>query len=92
MFILIAIEMWIKLRIAMKTIQMTLDEDLLNQVDGAIRELKTSRSAFIRQSLQYYLERLKVKELEKRHRDGYLKHPVQASEFDIWEDEQVWGN
>jgi len=56
MFILIAIEMWIKLRIAMRTIQMTLDEDLLNQVDRVIRELKTNRSAFIRESLQYYLE------------------------------------
>ena len=89
MFVLIAIEMWIKLRIAMKTIQMTLDEDLLNQVDGVIRKLKTNRSAFIRESLQYYLERLKIKELEERHRDGYLKYPVQASEFDIWEDEQV---
>ena len=84
--------MWIKPRIAMKTIQMTLDEDLLNQVDRAIRALKTNRSAFIRKSLQYYLERLKIKELEKRHRDGYLKHPVQTGEFDIWEDEQVWGN
>jgi len=31
----------------MKTIQMTLDENLLNQVDKAIRELETNRSAFI---------------------------------------------
>ena len=71
---------------------MTLDEDLLNQVDLAIHELKTNRSAFIRESLQHYLERLKIKKLEKRHRDGYMKHPVQAGEFDIWEDEQAWGN
>ena len=76
----------------MKTIQMTLDEDLLNQVKKAIYELETNRSAFIRESLQYYLERLRIKKLEKRHRDGYLKHPVQTGEFDIWEDEQVWGN
>ena len=76
----------------MKTIQMTLDEDLLNQVDKAIQELKTNRSAFIRESLQYYLERLRTKELEKRHRDGYKKHPLEAGEFDDWEDEQVWGN
>jgi metal-responsive CopG/Arc/MetJ family transcriptional regulator len=76
----------------MKTIQMTLDENLLNQVDKAIHELKTNRSAFIRESLQHYLERLRIKELEKRHREGYHKHPVQAGEFDIWEDEQVWGD
>ena len=76
----------------MKTIQMTLDEDLLNRVDKAIRELKTNRSAFIRESLQYFLESLRIKNFEKKHRDGYLKHPVQAGEFDIWEDEQAWGN
>lgn len=75
----------------MKTIQMTLDEDLLNRVDNAIHELKMTRSAFIRESLQYYLERLRIKKLEKKHRDGYLKHPVKTGEFDIWEDEQVWG-
>ena len=76
----------------MKTIQMTLDENLLNQVDKVIRRLKTNRSAFIRESLQFHLERQRIKELEKKHRDGYQKHPVQTGEFDIWEDEQAWGN
>jgi len=76
----------------MKTIQMTLDEDLLNRVDKAIQELNTTRSALIRESVQYYLERLRIKKLEKKHRDGYLKQPVATEEFDVWEDEQVWGN
>jgi len=31
-----------------KTIQMTIDDDLLSQVDAAVDELGTSRSAFIR--------------------------------------------
>ena len=76
----------------MKTIQMTLDEELLFRVDKAIHELNTTRSAFIRESVQYYLERLRIKKLEKKHRDGYLKQPVATGEFDVWEDEQVWGN
>lgn len=76
----------------MKTIQMTLDEDLLNRVDKAIHELNTTRSAFIRESLQHYLERIRIKKLEKKHREGYLKNPVKMDEFDIWENEQVWGN
>ncbi len=76
----------------MKTIQMTLDEDLLNRIDKAIQELNTTRSALIRASVQYYLERLRIKKLEKQHRDGYLKQPVAAGEFDVWEDEQVWGS
>lgn len=76
----------------MKTIQMTLDEDLLKRVNKAIREQNMTRSAFIRESLQYYLERIRIKKLEKKHQDGYLEHPVKAGEFDIWEDEQAWEN
>ena len=76
----------------MKTIQMTLDEDLLNQIDKAIHQLNKSRSAFFRESAQYYLERLRIKKLEQKHREGYLKHPVKTGEFDIWKDEQIWGN
>ena len=76
----------------MKTIQMTLDENLLDLVDKTIRELNTTRSAFIRESLQHNLERIKIKKLEKKHREGYLKQPVKQGEFDIWEDEHVWGN
>ncbi len=76
----------------MKTIQMTLDEELLNRVDAVITEQQTTRSAFIRESLQFFLEKIRIAELEKKHRDGYLKHPVKAGEFDIWEDEQIWGN
>ena len=76
----------------MKTIQMTLDEDLLNRIDKTINELNTTRSAFIRESVQYFLERMRTNKLEKKHREGYLKHPVKTGEFDIWEDEQVWEN
>lgn len=74
----------------MKTIQMTLDEELLDQVDKLIKELNTSRSAFIRQSLLLNLERLKIKKLERKHEDGYRKYPVEKGEFDIWDDEQIW--
>jgi len=74
----------------MKTIQMTLDEELLYRVDIVIKKLKITRSAFIRDSLQHHLARLKIKEMEKKHREGYIKHPTQNGEFDVWEDEQVW--
>lgn len=91
MFVLIVIKILIKMKSIMKMIQITLKEDLLNQVDKAIHELNTTRSAFIRESVRFYLERLRIKKLEKRHRDGYLKQPIEMGEFDIWEDEQVRG-
>ena len=34
----------------------------------------------------------KIKELEEKHKEGYLKSPVKPGEFSAWEDEQVWGD
>lgn len=92
MFVPVAITMWIVMRGKMKTVQMTLDEDLLKMIDRVVNELKTTRSAFIRESVQYYIERLRIKELENKHQQGYSDNPVQAGEFDGWEDEQAWGD
>lgn len=69
---------------------MTLDHGLVDAVDGAARRLGTTRSAFTRKALTEALDRLRVEALEKRHRRGYERHPVQPDEFDAWEPEQVW--
>ncbi len=74
----------------MKTIQMTIDEPLLAEVDRASREQHTTRSAFIREALEDKLRRYRKAELEKQDAEGYAKHPVQPGEFDVWFDEQVW--
>jgi CopG family transcriptional regulator / antitoxin EndoAI len=75
----------------MKTIQMTIDEPLLEEVDNVTRELKTTRSAFIRSSLQLALREHSISKLERQHAKGYAKHPVNTGEFDVWEAEQAWG-
>ncbi|HEX9736377.1 MAG TPA: ribbon-helix-helix protein, CopG family [Thermoanaerobaculia bacterium] len=76
----------------MQTVQMTLDEDLVTEVDAAASRLGTSRSAFTRDALRLALAELRERELENRHRDGYRRHPVQPGEVSDWEDEQVWGD
>jgi metal-responsive CopG/Arc/MetJ family transcriptional regulator len=75
----------------MKTIQMTIDEPLLAEVDRMIQALNTSRSAFIRQALELALRRHTLAEMERQHAEGYARHPVEAGEFDVWENEQAWG-
>jgi Arc/MetJ-type ribon-helix-helix transcriptional regulator len=88
--------MWIEIHIswreAMRTIQMTIDEGLLDRLDQATQELGTTRSAFIRDALRLALHRLQVKRLEHQHRDGYARQPVAPGEFDGWESEQAWGD
>ena len=76
----------------MKTVQMTLDEQLVRAVDSAARKLGTTRSGFTREALRSALKEVRVRELESKHRDGYRRKPVKRGEFSDWDSEQVWGD
>jgi metal-responsive CopG/Arc/MetJ family transcriptional regulator len=76
----------------MRTIQMTLDDDLVVAVDNIVKKLKTSRSAFARKALKDAITQVNIKMLEKRHKKGYERHPVGKTEFNVWETEQEWGD
>jgi len=76
----------------MKTVQMTFNEDLVDEVDRMVKELGTTRSAFTRRALKTAIDELKEKEMEQKHRDGYSKNQVKPGEFSDWENEQVWGD
>jgi metal-responsive CopG/Arc/MetJ family transcriptional regulator len=76
----------------MRTIQMTLDDDLVKAVDRVSRQLQTSRSAFTRKALREALARYNLEQLERKHRQGYQQHPVAVDEFSVWESEQDWGD
>jgi len=74
----------------MKSIRMTINESLLSEVDQAIRELKISRSVFIRSALMLALRNHTILKSERQHAEGYARHPLLAGEFDVWENEQAW--
>ena len=76
----------------MRTVQMTLDEQLVQTVDKVAKDLHTTRSAFAREALQAAVTRIKTKTLEEKHRQGYLRKPACADEFSVWEKEQKWGD
>jgi metal-responsive CopG/Arc/MetJ family transcriptional regulator len=74
----------------MKTVQMTLDENLITSVDKVAKRLGTTRSAFTRQALKTALREIRMNELERKHREGYERKPVKPGEFEDLESEQVW--
>jgi predicted transcriptional regulator len=92
--------MWINIMVSiaihrgmfMRTVQMTLDDDLVDTVDKIVKELKTTRSAFTRQALEEAIDRLTIRRLEQQHRKGYELRPVKKGEFSVWEKEQEWGD
>jgi predicted transcriptional regulator len=90
--------MWSKIAIAlhilphiMKTIQITIDNQLLELVDKLSRARKMTRSAFIREALEAEIRRERIREEENRHAEGYSRAPVAQGEFDVWLNEQDWG-
>lgn len=76
----------------MKTVQMTLDEDLIKEVDKLAKKLHTTRSAFTRSALKRAIQHKKDLLLEEKHRKGYALHPAKEKELLDWEDEQDWGD
>ena len=74
----------------MRTIQMTIDEDLVKEVDRVSKELKTNRSAFTRKALREAVARYNIEQMERAHKNGYGRNPVLDDEFSAWEAEQVW--
>lgn len=73
----------------MRTVQMTLEDELVWEVDAVARQLRTTRSAFTRQALREALARHNTELLERKHRQGYERHPVAHREFSVWKDEHV---
>ena len=76
----------------MRTIPMTLDDNLVKVVERISKRLNTNRSAFTKMALREALSHYDLEQLEHKHRQGYEKYPVNDDEFSFWEKEQAWGD
>jgi metal-responsive CopG/Arc/MetJ family transcriptional regulator len=74
----------------MRTIQIVLEEELLRAADRAAREVKVNRSALVRQALREYLNKLQLRQQERRDREGYQRYPDTPGELAVWERVAAW--
>ena len=74
----------------MKTIQITIDPELLNKIDNDEEAKQAGRSAFLRQAVRYYLEQKRRKSISEKYRSGYSQGLDKDDNLSDWEDEQVW--
>lgn len=80
------------------TVQIELDEKLVEQIDAAAKDFNKSRLQYINESLQKSLQRdlrkrkLSEEEVRKMYKEAYEKHPIQPDEFEIEEEQmiEVW--
>ena len=74
----------------MKTIELTVEETMLAEVEEATRALEMTRDDFVRTALQRALQQQEIIALEQRHARGYASQPQPAEEVGEWEGERVW--
>ena len=74
----------------METIQVVIDEKLLQASDRAAKKAKLNRSELVRIALREHLRRLEILESEQRDQRGYEKLPQAKTTEDSWEAEAVW--
>ena len=74
----------------MKNIQITIDPELLHQIDSDEESKKKGRSAFLRKAVRYYLEQKKLRSISEQYQSGYKRGLAKDDNLTSWEDEQVW--
>lgn len=73
-----------------KTISLRIDEVLLHAIDVAGEAQHKGRSEVVREALELWLKRQTLAEKVRRHREGYLRHPVTRDEFAPVLGAQTW--
>ena len=76
----------------MQTVEIEIDERMLAEADALAKNLQINRSEIFQDTLREVLDKLKIAEKEKRHRESYERFPIQSDEFEIDEDRliEVW--
>ena len=75
----------------METIQLSIDESLLAEVQQATNALQMTPSDFMKVALERALAQREIIAKERRDAQGYLEQPQQPEEIEEWQSEQEWG-
>jgi len=76
----------------LKTIQITLPQELLGRIDQTVSGLDTNRSAFARQAFEDALFHLRIEQMERQDAEGYAGQPQDPDESALWESIQDWSD
>ncbi|MBI4703588.1 MAG: ribbon-helix-helix protein, CopG family [Deltaproteobacteria bacterium] len=74
----------------MKIVQVTMEPDLLREVDRVAAGRRQPRSVVVRDALRRLLAQERRRALEEADRAGYRCRPVQAGEFDVFDEVVAW--
>jgi len=73
----------------METVQIVLDKKLLLAADRAAQRANQNLSDLMRAALRQHLRTLAVQEMDRRDREGHLRQPQGADDFE-WDAVAAW--
>jgi metal-responsive CopG/Arc/MetJ family transcriptional regulator len=74
----------------MKTIQITMDEDLLSRLDHDEETKRSGRSAVLRRAVAEYLKRRNHEAIATKYREAYGAGTGLGKDLEGWEGEGQW--
>ncbi|HVT45182.1 MAG TPA: ribbon-helix-helix protein, CopG family [Thermoanaerobaculia bacterium] len=74
----------------MKAIQITIDEDLLREVNASEEVRREGRSALFRRAAVEYLRKKRESEIARRYAHGYQGRPGLGAGYEHWEEQGEW--
>ena len=76
----------------MKNVQISFDEDLLNEVNSMVASTRLSRSAIVREALRRWIREKVVKEFEDEWIRKLKENSEDTQEAKAWEKIEKWGD
>ena len=74
----------------MQTVQVVMEDDLLQAADEAAKADAVNRSELIRKALRVHLKQRKIERLEREEQEAYERMPDTADDLVGWEDLGAW--
>ena len=76
----------------MKNVQISFDEDLLNEVNNMVASTRLSRSAIVREALRRWIREKKTKKFEDEWIKKLKGNPDDTQEANAWIKIEQWGD
>lgn len=76
----------------MKNVQISFDEDLLNEVNNMVASTRLSRSAIVREALRRWIREKKTKKFEDEWIKKLKENPDDTQEAKAWIKIEQWGD
>jgi len=75
-----------------KNVQISFDEDLLNEVNNMVASTRLSRSAIVREALRRWIREKEIKKFEDEWIKKLKENPDDTQEAKAWIKIEQWGD